>query len=65
MAVYTDGGLAVSFPKFCFGPKVAPKEAFGTKIIGNSTENHEDSENPIDISQHNRNIANLKNKTKK
>ena len=35
--------------KFCFGQKMAPKEYFWMKISGTDAENHEESENSIEI----------------
>ena len=35
----------------CFGQKIAPKEYFWMKISGTDAENHEESENSIEIVQ--------------
>ena len=50
----TDGGMTPmggwksQFFKFCFGQKVAPKEAFGTKMSGVTTEFDEEAESAIE-----------------
>ena len=44
-----DGGMEEPiFSKFSFGQKVAPKEAFGTKISGITTEFDEEAESAVE-----------------
>ena len=44
-----DGGMEEPiFSKFCFGQKVAPKEAFGAKMSGITTEFDEEAESAIE-----------------
>ena len=48
MGGWTDGGDEnQKIPKFCFGPKIVPKDPFGVGIGPFGPKNHEESESGL------------------